>query len=225
MIEHFPYRQAYYTLIYTFEGRKTNQTLGMLMTKRMEKYGLKPLSFSITDYGLSICSLTVLTQTQILSLFNPDILGDELEDWMLASPMLKRSFRHVAMVSGLTEQQYHGTRKTMKQVTFSTDLIYDTLREHDPDHVLLEVTREDAERELLDVRRLADMLIRYVGKIQFVSLEKISPMAIPIVLTVRSEVIKGGGREAIMEQASLYAEAETMMDEVRALLSERAGVN
>ena len=225
LIEHFPYRQAYYTLIYTFEGRKTNQTLGMLMTKRMEKYGLKPLSFSITDYGLSICSLTLLTQAQILSLFNPDILGDELEDWMLASPMLKRSFRHVAMVSGLTEQQYHGTRKTMKQVTFSTDLIYDTLREHDPDHVLLEVTREDAERELLDVRRLADMLIRYVGKIQFVSLEKISPMAIPIVLNVRSEVIKGGGREALMEQASLYAEAETMMDEVRALLSERAGVN
>jgi ATP-dependent Lhr-like helicase len=219
LIEHFPYRQAQYSLIYTFEGRSANQTLGMLITKRMEKQGLQPLSFSITDYGLSICSLKVITEAQMQSLFHPDILGDELEDWMLASPMLKRSFRHVAMISGLIEQQYHGTRKTMKQVTFSTDLIYDTLREHDPDHILLKITREDAERDLLDLRRLADLLIRYVGQIDFVNLEKASPMAIPIMLNVRSEVIKGTGREALLEQASLYDEAQYMMEEVKALLS------
>ena len=219
MIEHFPYRQAQYSLIYTFEGRSANQTLGMLITKRMEKLGLQPLSFSITDYGLSICSLKAISEKQMLALFHPDILGDELEDWMLSSPMLKRSFRHVAMVSGLTEQTYHGTRKTMKQVTFSTDLIYDTLREHDPDHILLKVTREDAERELLDLQRLAGLLIRYVDKIDFVELPKASPMAIPIVLNVRSEVIKGSGQQALLEQASLYDEAQTMMAEVRALLS------
>ncbi|MET1219537.1 MAG: ligase-associated DNA damage response DEXH box helicase [Glaciecola sp.] len=219
LIEHFPYRQAQYTLIYTFEGRSANQTLGMLITKRMEKQGLQPLSFSITDYGLSICSLKTVSQSQIVSLFHPDILGDELEDWMLSSPMLKRSFRHVAMVSGVTEQQYHGTRKTMKQVTFSTDLIYDTLREHDPDHILLKVTREDAERELLDLQRLAGLLIRYVDKIDFVPLPKASPMAIPIVLNVRSEVIKGSGQQALLEQASLYDEAQSMMAEVRALLA------
>ncbi len=220
MIEHFPYRQAQYTLIYTFEGRKANQTLGMLITKRMEKLKLQPLSFSINDYGLSICSLKPISAERIRHLFHPDILGDELADWMLSSPMLKRSFRHVAMVSGLTEQNHHATRKTMKQVTFSTDLIYDTLREHDPDHILLKVTQQDAERELLDLQRLTDMLIRYVGKIDFIELPKVSPMAIPIVLNVRAEIIKGSGREALLEHASLYDEAESMLAEVRALLSE-----
>ncbi|MDC8829888.1 ligase-associated DNA damage response DEXH box helicase [Alteromonas gilva] len=220
LIEQFPYRQAFYSLYYTFEGRKANQTLGMLITRRMEKLGLKPLSFSVTDYGLSICALKPLDEAHIDSLFQPDILGDELEDWMLNAPMLKRSFRQVAIVSGLTEQRYHSTRKTMKQVTFSTDLIYDTLRQYEPDHILLKVARDDAERELLDLRRLADMLIRFVGKTQFKDLPKVSPMAIPIVLDVRSEQVKGAGEQALLDQATLYAEAEAMLDDIRALLSD-----
>lgn len=219
LIEQFPYRQAFSTLYYTFEGRKANQTLGMLLTRRMEKMGLKPLSFSVTDYGLSISALNAVEPSHIDRLFQPDVLGDELEDWMLNAPMLKRSFRQVAIVSGLTEQRYHSTHKTMKQVTFSTDLIYDTLRKYEPDHILLKVARDDAERELLDLRRLADMLIRFVGKTEFVNLPRVSPMAIPIVLDVRSEQIKGAGEQALLDQAALYAEAESMLDEVRALLA------
>jgi ATP-dependent Lhr-like helicase len=219
LIEQFPFRKAEYILFYTFEGRKANQTLGMLITRRMEKLGLQPLSFSITDYGLSICSLKKVEQVHIPKLFSPDILGDELEDWMLEAAMLKRSFRRVAVVSGLIEQQYHSTKKTMRQVTFSTDLIYDTLREYDKDHVLLRVTREDAERELLDLSRTADLLIRFDGNYDFMALSKPSPMAIPIVLDVRSEQVTGAGTQALLEQANLYQEAENMMDDIRQLLS------
>ncbi|MEM0912899.1 MAG: ligase-associated DNA damage response DEXH box helicase, partial [Pseudomonadota bacterium] len=220
LIEQFPYRQAEYALFYTFEGRKANQTLGMLMTKRMEKMQLNPLSFSVTDYGLSICSISPIQSQHISALFSPDILGDELENWMLEAAMLKRSFRRVAVVSGLIEQQYHSQKKTMRQVTFSTDLIYDTLREYDKDHVLLKVTRQDAERELLDLARTADLLIRFDGAVDFVKLSKPSPMAIPIVLDVRSERVTGAGMQAMLEQASLYQEAEDMMEDIRALLSQ-----
>ncbi|MFC4701438.1 ligase-associated DNA damage response DEXH box helicase [Glaciecola siphonariae] len=220
LIEQFPFRKTEFVMFYTFEGRKANQTLGMLITRRMEKLGLQPLSFSITDYGLSICSLQKVLLSHIPRLFNPDILGDELEDWMLEAAMLKRSFRRVAVVSGLIEQQYHSSKKTMRQVTFSTDLIYDTLREYDKDHVLLQVTREDAERELLDLSRTADLLIRFDGNYDFRALSKPSPMAIPIVLDVRSEQVSGAGMQALLEQANLYQEAEHMMDDIRLLLSE-----
>ncbi|MBU2980148.1 ligase-associated DNA damage response DEXH box helicase [Alteromonas sp. C1M14] len=218
LVEQFPYRKANQVLFYTFEGRKANQTLGMLMTRRMEKKGLKPLSFSATDYGLSVAMLETLDKRMLNTLFQPDILGDELEDWMLHAPMLKRSFRQVAVVSGLTEQRYHSRSKTMKQITFSTDLIYDTLREHDPDHILLTVTRMDAERELLDLRRLADMLIRFHDKLVFQDLPKVSPLAIPMVQALGSESITGAGAHELIAQAELYKEAESMLDEVRALL-------
>lgn len=219
LIEHFAFKNVQTTMFYTFEGRKANQTLGMLLSKRLEKLKLKPISFSISDYGLSISCAKKISQHHISTIFNPDVLGDELEDWMLEASMLKRSFREVAMVSGLTEQSYHSNKKTMRQVTFSTDLIYDTLKKYEPDHILLKVTRENAQRELLDIERTSALLFRFYDHFCFKDLSKPSPMAIPIILDVRSETLNAAsGTKALLEQASLYQEAELMLEDVRAIL-------
>ena len=77
-------------------------------------------------------------------LFNPDLLGDDLEEWMADSTMLKRSFRAVATISGLIEKRMPGHEKTGKQMTVNSDLIYDVLRRHQPDHLLLRATQQDA---------------------------------------------------------------------------------
>lgn len=215
LVEQFPHRKFNYVMLYTFEGRKANQTLGMLITRRMERMRVKPVSFSVTDYGLSICTLEQVDEEDLNDLFSADILGDDLEEWILESPMLRRSFRHVATISGLTEQNYAGNKKTMKQVTFSTDLIYDVLRKYDGHHVLLEVTRQDSERELLDIKRLSDLLSRFEGKITFRDLDRVSPMAIPIVLDVRREAIKGSAIETMLQEKSPQERAEEMMQDVK----------
>lgn len=215
LIEHFPYHSRFITLLYTFEGRRANQTLGMLMTRRMERMGLKPLSFSVTDYALSIVGLEPIDEKQSEALLSPSIVFEELEEWLAASPMLKRSFRRVATITGITEQRNAGARKTIKQVTFSTDLIYDVLRRYEPDHILLHITRSDAERELLDVQRLVEFLLRYQDKADHVTLERPSPMAIPILFDVRREVVKGAALEQLLEQAQLQEQAEDLMEDVR----------
>jgi len=216
LIEHFGRGRLRFTVFYTFEGRKANQTLGMLITRRMERMGLKPMSFVITDYGLTVTNLSTVAEAHIDSLLAPDILGDELEEWIAESPMLKRAFRQVATVAGLTEQNYAGERKTMKQVTFSTDLIYDTLRRHEPDHVLLNVTRREAERELLDLKRLSRMLGRFHRNWRFMPLRRASPLAIPMLMQVRAEQVRGSGIEALLAQSALQDEAERMMEDARA---------
>lgn len=220
LVEQFPYDNMIFSMFYTFDGRKANQTLGMLLTRRMERAGLKPVSFSVTDYALSIASLHSTTEQQMNALFSTDMLGDDLEEWIMDSPMLKRSFRHVAHISGLTAQRYAGARKTMKQVTFSTDLIYDVLRKYDKNHVLLYVTRRDAESQLLDMKRLNDMLVRFSGHIRFIGLERPSPMAIPIIVSERSERVQGSGIEAMLERLSTQevanAQADAMMNDLRA---------
>lgn len=215
LVEHFPRQRRYHTLVYTFEGRKVNQTLGMLVTRRMERMGLKPLSFSVTDYALSLVGTRPVTEEQANALLHPDIVTDELEEWIVETPMLKRSFRHVAMITGLTEKRIPGAYKTMKQVTFSTDLIYDVLRRHEPNHVLLSVTRHDAERELLDVGRLAHLLQRYAGRITFLKLTRASPLAIPVLVDVRREAVHGEGMEELLAHISQQEEAEQMMEDVR----------
>lgn len=215
LVEHFVRQKRYFTMIYTFEGRKANQTLGMLITRRMERLRLRPLSFSVTDYALSVMGLSEIPEALIEVLLSPDILRDELEEWIVDSPMLKRSFRRIAMITGLTEQRIAGTHKSMKQVTFSTDLIYDVLRKHESNHVLLNVTRSDAERELLDIKRLADLLIRYENKIIFKQLARPSPMSIPILVDVKREKIIGEGVDDLLAQLSAQDEAEQLMEDVR----------
>src|SRR5918995_68375 len=68
---------------------------------------------------------------------------------MADSSLLKRSFRNVAVVAGLIERRRPGAEKSGRQVTVSSDLIYDVLRKHEPDHVLLRATRAEAEDALL----------------------------------------------------------------------------
>ncbi len=219
LIEHFPRRRLRYTVFYTFEGRRANQTLGLLITRRMERQGLKPVSFTLSDYGLSIANLEEFGEEAAKGLLAPDILGDDLEEWIMDAAMLRRSFRHVATVAGLAEQQHAGARATMKQMTVSTNLIYDVLRRHEPDHVLLTMARRDAERELLDLKRLSDMLTRFSDHLIYRALDRASPLAIPVITEVRTEQVQGAGVEALLAQANIALQAEELIDDVRAALA------
>ena len=127
----------------------------MLLTRRMERMGLKPLGFVATDYVLGIWGLRPPTKAQLDQLFDEDMLGDDLEAWMDESTMLRRSFRNVAVIAGLIERRFPGEEKSRRQVTFSSDLIYDALRKHEPDHILLRATRQDAAWQLADLRAWA----------------------------------------------------------------------
>lgn len=214
LVESFPRGNLNCFIAYTFEGRRANQTLGMLVSRRMDRRGLGPLSFTVTDYGLAITSVEQVTAQEVYDLLSPDILADELEEWLGESPMLKRSFRRVATIAGLVEQNNNAQRKTLRQVTFSTDLIYDVLRKYEPDHVLLALTRADAERELLDLDRLTDMILAFQNRIEFRELPRPSPLSLPVILDVRTERLPGGGAEALLAQANLEHDAEALMRDI-----------
>src|SRR3972149_1228908 len=108
------------------------------------------------------------------------MLGDDLEAWMAESYLLKRSFRNVALISGLIDKRHPGEEKTGRQVTVSTDLIYDVLRKHAPAPILAKATGADASTGLLDVGRLGAMLSRIKGRIAHKALTRISPLAMPV---------------------------------------------
>jgi ATP-dependent Lhr-like helicase len=219
LIESFPRRSVFYLVLYTFEGRPANQTLGMLLTRRMEHLQLQPMSFTVTDYGLAIGSLRRVEEHHVAALISAEVLDAELEAWIMESPMLKRSFRRIAVIAGLTEQQTLGTRKTMKQVTFSTDLIYDVLLKHEPGHVLLGMARKDAERELLDLGRLRGFLAAFRERVLFMALSLPSPFAVPVILDVRTERVNGTGLDALLEQEANEVDADALMAEIRAAVA------
>ncbi|HZH26251.1 MAG TPA: ligase-associated DNA damage response DEXH box helicase [Azospirillaceae bacterium] len=203
LVETFPRRGRQFLVAYCFEGRNAHQTLGMLLTRRMEREGLGPLGFVATDYVLAVWSLRPagVAPGQMDRLFDPDMLGDDLEDWMAESSLLRRTFRNVAIISGLIDRKHPGQEKSKRQLTMSTDLVYDVLRRYEPDHILLRATRADAAGGLTDVRRLADMLARIKGRILHKSLDRVSPLAVPVLLEVGREPVHGSAMDELLAEA------------------------
>ncbi len=208
LIETFPRATRHYLVAYPFEGRLAHQTLGMLLTRRLERARARPLGFVANDYGLAVWGLGDLSHTiatgrlDLASLFAEDMLGDDLEAWLDESLLMKRTFRHVAVISGMIERRHPGREKSGRQVTMSTDLIYDVLRRHDPGHILLQAARSDAATGLLDIGRLGDFLRRIHGRIRHQSLPRVSPLAVPILLEIGIEPVAGRAREDILRDAA-----------------------
>ena len=208
LVETFPFEKRHYLVLYPFEGRPAHQTLGMLLTRRLERAGLRPLGFVATDYALGVwCARDageafLLGEPSLSSLLEPDMLGDDLEAWMAESSLIKRSFRASAEISGLVEKNAIGSKKNGRQMTVSTDLIYDVLRRHQPDHILLRAAWADAATNLLDVGRLSEMLTRIAGRIVHKPLDRISPLAVPVMLEVGRERVAGEADEDVLRQAA-----------------------
>jgi ATP-dependent Lhr-like helicase len=202
LVETFPRGERNYLVCYPFEGRLAHQTLGMLLTRRMERAGLKPLGFVASEYALSVWGLEDLRGEDMDLLFHEDMLGDDLDAWLEESALMKRTFRSNLLIAGLIERRFPKHQKTGRQITFSTDLIYDVLRSHEPDHILLQAARQDAGDGLLDIRRLADALKRFRGKIVHSKLDQVSPFAVPVMLEIgREPVFSGDAAEAVLREA------------------------
>jgi ATP-dependent Lhr-like helicase len=217
LVETFPRANRYYMTCFPFEGRLAHQTLGMLITRRLERAKLKPLGFVANDYGIAvygsgdIAARAARDPGFMDELFSEDMLGDDLEAWLAESSLMKRTFRQCAVIAGLIERRFPGEKKTGRQVTISTDLVYDVLRKHEPDHVLLRAARADAATGLLDVRRLGMMLERIRGRIIHKPLDRVSPLSVSVMLEIGRERVYSDDADEILAEAEA-----TLLDEALA---------
>ena len=209
LLETFPHGKRHFLVVYPFEGRLAHTTLAMLLTRRLERAGVGPLGFVCNDYAMAIWALKPMDGLDFDELFAQDMLGDDLEAWLAESFMMKRAFKGCAIISGLIERRFPGHEKSGRQVTFSTDLIYDVLRRHQPDHLLLRCARDDAATGMIDVARLSQMLARIAGRIRHSPLGRLSPFSVPILLEIGKERSPGSAADLILAEAEedLIAEA------------------
>jgi ATP-dependent Lhr-like helicase len=210
LVETFQRGQRHYLVCYPFDGRISHGTLGHLLARRLERAGRLPIGMVANDYALAIWAMRPLGDVDLEALFQQDMLGDDLEAWLDESFMMKRGFRQCAAISGLIQRRLPGHEKSGRQVTFSTDLIYDVLRRHQPDHLLLRCARADAASGQLDVARVGQLLARIQGRIRHAALSRPSPFAVPAMLEIGREPVMGGTWADVLLQENaedLIAEA------------------
>lgn len=210
LVESFARRGRHYLVAYPFAGRNALQTLGFLIMRRMTRNGEKPLGFVATDYAIVFTSIN--KPRDIPGLFSTDLLGEELHEWLDDTPLLKRTFRENAVIAGMIERRHPGQEKTGRQMTFSSDLIFDVLQKYEPGHILLQAARQDATGGLIDTGRLSDMLVSMEGKILLKELDKVSPLAVPLMLEI--------ARESVPRKES----SEYYMEELEGKLLKEAGL-
>ncbi len=196
LVESFPHDDRAHTVFYGFAGRNAMQTLGLLLTQRMESLGLNPLGFLATDYATMVWGLDQVTDPA--ALFAPEDLRDGFETWLKGNAVMKKTFRASATIAGLIERNLPQSRKTGRQATFSSDILYDTLCKYDPDHLMLQITREEALRGLVDFGRIEEMLNRTNGRVDHVVRDRVTPLAAPLLLEVGRIPIAGEGRERLI---------------------------
>jgi ATP-dependent Lhr-like helicase len=212
LVETFPYDGRPHACFYGFAGRNAQQTLGLLVTQRMEALGVEPLGFAATDYATLVWSMRMLDDPA--PLFQADNLRDGFETWLTGNAVMKRTFKQVATIAGLIERNQPALRKTGRQATFSSDIIYDTLTKYDPGHLMLDITREEALRGLVDFGRIEEMIARTAGRIDHVRLSRVSPLAAPILLEPGRVPIAGEGRERLMAEAAARMLAEAGLQDL-----------
>ena len=217
LVETFPRANKHYLVCYPFEGRLAHQTLGMLLTRRLERARLRPDGFRrqrirAWRFGASAMSAQQIERGELslAALFDEDMLGDDLEAWLAESALMKRTFRNCAIIAGLIERRFPGQEKSRRQVTISTDLVYDVLRSHQPDHILLRAARADAATGLLDVRRVSEMLSRIRGRIVHKALDHVSPLAVPVMLEIGREMVYGEASDTLLAEAEAELIKEAM---------------
>ena len=198
LVETFPYEGRSTSVFYGFAGRNAMQTLGLLLSKRMEDAGLAPLGFVATDYAVMIWGLEPVTDPA--ALLGAQGLRDGLETWLAGNAVMKRTFRTSAVIAGLIERNLPGSRKSGRQATFSSDILYDTLLKYDPEHVLMQITREEARKGLVDFDRIEEMLKRISGRIDHVVLERVTPFAAPLLLEMGRVPVKGQAEEQLLAE-------------------------
>ena len=200
LVESFPHDGRQHICVYGFAGRNAMQTLGMLLTQRMEEMDLQPLGFVATDYAVLVWGLKPVPDAA--PLFRAPDLRAGFETWLSGNAVMKRTFRGAATIAGLIERNLPQARKSGRQATFSSDILYDTLAKYDPDHLMLQITREEALRGLVDFGRIEEMLARTAGRVDHVVLERVTPLAMPLFLEQGRIALAGAGRERLMEDAA-----------------------
>ena len=207
LIETFPRNNLHYTCVYGFAGRNAQQTLGLLLTKRMEELNLNPLGFVANDYTTLVWGLTKVLKPKKL-LEGENILRG-LDLWLSNNAVMKRTFRSVATVAGLIERNLPGLKKSGRQATFSSDILYDTLLRYDPNHLLLTATKNEAMQGLVDFGRIKNMLEKTKNRIDHIDLKRVSPFSAPLLLEAGRIPIHGSAIELMLDTEinSLIADA------------------
>lgn len=185
LIELTKTRDGHHLFIYPFDGRLVHGGMAALLAFRLARARPLTVTTAANDYGFELLCPEPIEIDEVLlrdGLSAKDLAQDAAASVNLGE-MARRQFREVARVAGLVVQTYPGSPKTGRQLQVSSGLLYDVMRDFDPDNLLMVQSRREVLERQFEQSRLARTLARVSqGPLRIVRTARPSPLALPLVV-------------------------------------------
>ncbi len=161
LVEHVRRRDGQFVFVYPFAGRQVNEGLAALMALRWTRQHSNTFGYAANDYGFVLAPArpVELDAARVRTLLAPEGLLTDLRESLNLGELARRQFRDIARVSGMLVPALPGrTPRSLRQLQASSGLLYDVLRQHDPDHILLTLAEHEVLQDQLDLGSLARAL-------------------------------------------------------------------
>ena len=185
LVERHRSREGDAIMIYPFEGRSVSEGLGALLAYRISKFHPLSISISVNDYGLMLfCPESIPIKLDTLPYWlRRDGIEEDILSSLNATEMTRRGFRDIARISGLIHHGMPGRSKSMRHLQASATMVFDVLKEYDPENLLLHQARQEVLADQLQIDRLKGALDRmHSQRWEVRELDQWTPFSFPLMV-------------------------------------------
>ncbi|AFD06192.1 ligase-associated DNA damage response DEXH box helicase [Solitalea canadensis] len=186
LIEECQTTEGFHLFFFPFEGRLVHEGMASLIAYRIGR--IRPITFSMAmnDYGFELLSDTKVAIQEILEehdLFSVDDLLNDIYHSVNANEMARRKFREIAAISGLLFQGYPGRSVKTSHLQASSSLLFEVMRDHEPNNLLLKQAYQESLDQQLEEKRLRQALEKIRQQEVIITYpDRPSPFSFPIMV-------------------------------------------
>lgn len=188
-------------------GRSANDALSRILAQRIQETKGGNALVTIDDYGflLSLRSFQELSVEEWKPLFRRAGAEEAMRAALAESSLVKWMFRGVSQTGLMVPRRVHGAERGARAMQFSSEIIFDVLRRHEPEHPLLGEAYAEVVLRFLDLpRAIAFLEQAAVLPWELRVLDRVSPFSFGIYVSKIKETMTLEDPETTIER--LYHE-------------------
>lgn len=192
LVERFPERELRHYFFHSLLGRAANDALSRIIAQRVQATKGGNARVTIDDYGfmLSLLEFQDMDETEWRALFQIAGAEEALRASLADAPLVKWQFRVAAQTGLMVPRRVRGAERGGRSLQWSSEVIFDVLRRHEPDHPLLTEAYAEATLRFLDTPRALAFLSRASSlPWKLLTLDRVSPFSFGIYVSKIKETL------------------------------------
>jgi len=207
LIERYADGDLRHYFFHSLIGRSVNDALSRIVAQRLQQAKGGNALVTIDDYGFmfSLREFQEMDLSELQQLFRPEGADDALRLALEEASLVKWQFRVAAQTGLMVPRRVHGKERGSRSLQWSSEIIFNVLRQYEPDHPLLVEAYKEATLRFLDLPRARDFLTQVSAlPWKLINTERVSPFSFGMYVTKIKETMSLEDPETTIER--LYHE-------------------